>query len=176
VKRGSYLFTAFSLGDWTVDTCREMIETLSYRTESPMMDDPIEVFTDGNDDYVAALPDYYWAGYINYGQLIKIRQKGRVVGKIRKIVYGEPMLEDIETTDVENFNGILRERVGRLVRKTKCISKKKQRLKDAITLFQFYWNFINEFKRDKSPAMIEGLTDHIWNWDEFFRFRLTILD
>jgi hypothetical protein len=176
VKRGSYLFTAFSIGDWTVDTCREMIETLSYRTETPLLCDPIEVFTDGNDDYVTALPDYYWAGYINYGQLIKIRQKGRVVGKVKKIIYGNPILEDIETTDVENFDGILRERVGRLVRKTKCVSKKKRRLTDAINLFQFYWNFINEFERDKSPAMIEGLTDHVWNWGEFFRFRLTIVN
>ena len=35
-------------------------------------------------------------------------------------------------------------------------------------LFQFYWNFINEFRRDSSPAMLEKLTDHIWTWHEFF--------
>jgi hypothetical protein len=32
--------------------------------------------------------------------------------------YGSPDPSDIETTDIENFNGILRERIGRLVRKT----------------------------------------------------------
>ena len=32
--------------------------------------------------------------------------------------YGSPDPGDIETTDIENFNGTLRERIGRLVRKT----------------------------------------------------------
>ncbi len=62
---------------------------------------------------------------MDYGQLIKIREGGKVIDKIHKIVYGSPTVEDIETTDIENFNGILRERVSRLVRKTKCHSKKK---------------------------------------------------
>ncbi len=34
-------------------------------------------------------------------------------------------LGDIETTGVENYNGVLRERTGGLVRKTKCFSKRK---------------------------------------------------
>jgi len=55
-------------------------------------------------------------------------------------------MTDIETTDVENFNGILRERIGRLVRKTKCFSKCKTRLECAIQLFQFYWDFVSEFQ------------------------------
>ncbi|MDR0372392.1 MAG: IS1 family transposase, partial [Nitrososphaerota archaeon] len=61
-------------------------------------------------------------GLIDYGQLIKIKKKGRVVGKKKLVVYGEPFLEDIETTEVENFNSILRERLGRLVRESKCFS------------------------------------------------------
>ena len=92
------------------------------------------------------------------------------------MIYGNPDPNDIETTNVENFNGILRERVGRLVRKTKCFSKYKRRLDYAIELFQFYWDFINEFKRGTSPAMLEELTDHIWDWHEFFYFGLTIPD
>jgi len=46
----------------------------------------------------------------------------------------------------------------------------KQRLECAIELFQFYWNFINKFKKEPTPAMAEGLTDHTWNWHEFFHF------
>ena len=60
-----------------------------------------------------------------YGQLVKIRENGRVVRKEKRIIYGNPDLGDIETTNVENYNGILRERIGRLVRKTKCFSKRK---------------------------------------------------
>jgi hypothetical protein len=153
-----------------------MIEKLFNRTRLPSSEHKIAVFTDGNDDYTYILPQYYAETHINYGQLVKLREKGRVVGREKREIYGSPDLGDIETTDVENFNGILRERIGRLVRKTKCFSKARQRLKCAIELFQFYWNFINEFKRGSSPAMLEGLTDHTWSWHEFIYYRLTIPD
>jgi len=149
-----------------------MVEKLFERTELPFPDEKIVIYTDGNDDYTYVLSDYYANTSINYGQLVKIREKGRVVDKEKRIIYGNPALDNIETTNVENFNGILRERIGRLVRKTKCFSKRKRRLKCAIELFQFYWNFINEFKRDASPAMLEKLSDHIWTWHEFFYFRI----
>jgi hypothetical protein len=135
---------------------------------------PLEVFTDGNDDYTYVLPLCFQLGFVDYGQLIKIRERGRVVRKEKKSVYGEPSLGDVETTVVENFNGVLRERLGRLVRKSKCFSKVKRRLVCCVELFKFYWNFINEFKRGFSPAKLEGLTDHLWTWHEFFYSKLNI--
>ncbi len=174
IKRNSYFFVAFSVGKWTQETCNRMVEKLFDRTELPFPGKKIEVFTDGNDDYTHVLHDYYAYTCINYGQLIKIREKGRVVAKKKRIIYGDPDLYDIETTNIENFNGILRERVGRLVRETKCFSKYKLRLSCAIELFQFYWNFMNELRRSTSPAMLEGLTDHTWSWHEFFYTQLTI--
>ena len=57
---------------------------------------------------------------------------------------------------------------------TKCFSKKMRRLKAHLHIFQFYWNFINEFKSGYSPAMIEGLTDHIWNWKQFLMFHFAV--
>ena len=177
IKRNSYFFVSFSVGKWTHETCERMIEKLFRRTMLPCPEHKIEVFTDGNGDYTHILPKYYAETCINYGQLVKIREKGRVVDREKRVIYGSSLdLGDIETTDVENFNGILRERIGRLVRKTKCFSKGGRRLKCAIELFQFYWNFINEFKRGTSPAMLEGLTDHTWSWHEFFYLRLTIPD
>ena len=162
---------AFASGKWTQETCNRIIEKVFERAELPFPDSKIEIFTDGNDDYTYILPDYYADTCIDYGQLIKIREKGRVVDKEKRIIYGNPDPGDIETTDVENFNGILRERIGRMVRKTKCFSKKRRGLECSIELFQFYWNFINEFRGGATPAMMEGLTDHPWNWHEFFYFR-----
>lgn len=150
-----------------------MIRRLFERTRLHSPDNRIEIFTDGNSDYTHVLPSYYSTS-MNYGQLIKIREKGKVVGREKRMVYGNPNPADIETIDVENFNGILRERIGRLVRKTKCFSKRKRRLGCAIHLFQFYWDFINELKRDTSPAMQEGLADHVWTCHEFFYLKLTI--
>jgi hypothetical protein len=149
-----------------------MIEKLYERTTLPFPDYKIKIFSDGNDDYTYVLPDFYADTCMDYGQLIRIREKGRVVDKEKRIIYGNPDLGDIETTDVENFNGILRERIGRLVRKSKCFSKYKRRLECAIHLFQFYWNFMNNFKRGTSPAMLEGLADHVWSWHEFFYYTI----
>jgi len=149
-----------------------MIEKLYERATLPFPDYKIKIFSDGNDDYTYVLPDFYADTCMDYGQLIKIRERGRVVDKEKRIIYGNPDPGDIETTDVENFNGILRERIGRLVRKSKCFSKYKRRLEYSIHLFQFYWDFMNNFKRGTSPAMLEGLTDHVWSWHEFFYYKI----
>ena len=134
-----------------------------------MRGEKLEVFTDGNDDYTYAFPSFFKVNELNYGQLVKIRDaNGRLIRKEVRVVYGDPDRDDVETVNVENFNSILRERVGRLVRKTKCISKKKSRLRCAISVFQFYWDFISEIKRGMTPAMMEKCSTHIWTWHEFY--------
>ena len=151
-----------------------MIEKLFWRIKLPFPDNKIQIFSDGNDDYEYILPKYYADTCIDYGQLIKIREKGKVVDKRKKIVFGNAEIKDIETTNVENFNSILRERVGRLVRKTKCYSKKKSRLGDAMELIQFHWNFMDTIHDNLTPAMIESLSDYVWNWDDFLLFHYAV--
>ena len=136
-----------------------------YRMELPFPDNKIEIYSDGNDEYTSTLKDFYCETCITYGQLIKIKKSGRLVEKIKVKVFGGPSPRDIETTDIENFNGILRERIGRLVRKTKCFSKREWRQWCALQLFQFYWNFINKFKRGKTPAMLEDIEEKPWIWN-----------
>jgi len=151
-----------------------MIEKLFQRVQLPNPGNKIQVFSDGNDDYTYILPKYYPETCMDYGQLIKVREGGKVVDKIHNIVYGSPSVEDIETTDVENFNGILRERVGRLVRKTKCYSKRKHALINAVEFIQFHWNFMDPLHDNQTPGMLESLTDHIWSWDDFFRYHYAL--
>jgi hypothetical protein len=151
-----------------------MIERFFERVNLPFPDSKIQFFSDGNDDYKYVLPNYYADTCIDYGQLVKIREKGRVVDKIKRTISGNPDLDDIETTNVENFNGILRERVGRLVRKSKCYSKKRSRLSNAVELFQFYWNFMHKLKGKMTPGMIENLSDYVWSWDDFLLFHCAV--
>ncbi len=151
-----------------------MMEDLYNRVKLPFPDDKIEFYSDGNNDYTNVLPEYYATTCITYGQLIKVKKGGRLVEKIKREVYGTPESNLIETTDVENYNGILRERIGRLVRKTKCFSKRKPHLECAIHIFQFYWDFINEFKRGFTPAMLEGIDVRPWSWDDFLLFHIAV--
>lgn len=173
VKRESYFFASFAVGKWTQDTCRRMFEEFVLRVEPPTFTDRLEIFSDGNDDYTFVLPEFFRKDCIDYGQLVKIREKGRVVDKIHRVVFGSPAVEDIETTDVENFNGILRGRLSRLVRKTKGIGKKKSRLENALHLFQFYWNFMHPLKKNLTPAIMEGQATKIWTWGNLIHTKLS---
>ncbi len=67
-------------------------------------------------------------------------------------IYGKPRHKKIETTNIENFNRILRERIGRLVCKTKCFPKKVMLLDNAVTVFGFYWNFMKPIARSKNAG------------------------
>lgn len=163
------MFLAFAVGKWTQQTCSEMLGDFKRSIRSPGRGEKIEVFTDGNDDYTYSLPSFFKVRQLNYAQLVKIRDSnGRLAGKDIRIVFGNPDRDDVETVNVENFNSILRERVGRLVRKTKCISKKKSRLRCALNVFMFYWDFNSEIKRGVTPAMMENCSTHIWTWHEFY--------
>ena len=82
-------------------------------------------------------------------------------------------MEDIETTNVENFNTILRARLSRLVRKTQCHAKKKKSIKDSVELFKFYWNFIKPLHRKQTPGMEEGLIRKKLTWGSFLHLRLS---
>lgn len=150
-----------------------MIEQIPSRfAPLPEKDKKVTFYSDGNDDYTYVLPQFFPVEKLEYGQLIKIKDRGRVVDKIKRPIYGTPLDDNIETTDIENFCGILRERLGRLVRKTKCYSKLKTRLEDAISLFQCHWNFMDPLGWKSTPAMLEGISNDILSWRQFFYFRL----
>lgn len=132
------------------------------------------VYSDGNDAYQATLPLYFNPDFVDYAQLIKIRVSGKVVDKIRKVVFGEPFILRVHTNNVENYNGILRASIGYLVRKTKCIAKKQALLEARLQLFQFHWNFIHELATKKTPAIIEGLSKKIWTWSHFLHYKIKL--
>lgn len=175
LKRGSYLFLAHSVGKWTQSTCRKMLSKLKQRVKNPTIKEKLILYTDGNDDYTYMLAELFNTKYVRYGQVVKIREKGRVVDKIKRGIYGKPRHKKIETTNVENYNGILRERVGRLVRKTKCFPKRAKQLDNAVTVFGFYWNFIKPLHRAETPAMTEGLMDRVWTWEDFFNGKISFV-
>jgi hypothetical protein len=122
------------------------------------------------------LPEYFDKNKLDYGQLVKIKKNGILVEKQKRIIFGEPEKEDIETVNVECLNTILRNRISRLVRKTQGHAKDKYKLRDAVELFKFYWNFMKLIDKKQSPGMKEGLTHKIWTWGNFLHWKLTFIN
>lgn len=159
-----------------------MVRTVKRRGKPPKKTEKATFASDGNDQYTKALMKNFDYESINYGQLVKDREKGRVVGKTRTIIFGEA--EDIETVHVERYNLTLRNGISRLIRKSLCFSKCKEMLDNHLEVYQCYNNLIRtnsaltietekeEKNIEKTPCMAEGITDHIWTWEKLLKFKV----
>jgi len=114
---------------------------------------------------------------VNYGQKIKTQNGKKVFPAIKKVVYGELKEKEINTNVVESINSVLREKISRLNRRTKKISKNRYSLDYAIWLFKFDWNFIHKRHQHLlTPAIIEGITNKYWTWGMFLHTQLKYSD
>ncbi|HLD75785.1 MAG TPA: hypothetical protein VI874_02110, partial [Candidatus Norongarragalinales archaeon] len=112
--------------------------------------------------------------FVDYAQRVKIRQNGKYVDYFLNVVYGEPFIRRVHINNNENFNGILRERVGFLVRRTKCIAKRRFRLELKLELFRWFWNWAKPLKENQTPAMLEKLSGICWTWSRFLHYKIKI--
>lgn len=164
------------MGKRTQNTCRLLFNRFEDCIVKPSEKNKLLIYSDGNFDYTAVLPEYFETNTLDYGQIIKIKEKGIVVRKEKRIIFGEPKKEDIETVNVECLNTILRNRLSRLVRKTQCHAKSKYKLRDAVELFKFHWNFMKSIRGKLSPGMKEEITHKIWTWGNFLHSKLTFVN
>lgn len=119
-------------------------------------------------------------------QTIKRRRHRRVVGiEVRTVLGASP--ECPYVVCVERLNGVLRDRLNALTRRTHAFAK-DLRTWDALVmlaLFEHSWMRPHPALREeaeglpnhrkyqqRSPAMAIGLTDHIWGWEEFLTYRV----
>ncbi len=131
-------------------------------------------------DGLTAYPDavaYSLGTRVDYAQLIKIfahprDEQGRysppeVVEIISKKMWGNPDEERICTSHVERQNLTMRMQIRRLTRLTNAFSKKWANLRAALALYFAYYNFCRVHKTLRcTPAMEQGLTNHIWTLGE----------
>lgn len=118
-------------------------------------------------------------------QAVKRRRKGRVVGVVPRAV-GGPVSSCPYVVYEERLNGVLRDRLNCLTRKTHAFAKDTPTWDAAVTLALFEHNWLRPQRalrvplpapedgrhyQPRSPAMAIGLTDHIWTWDEFLHYR-----
>lgn len=143
--------------------------------QQPTYKHKLKINSDGNDDYTTVLPEYYNKDCLCYGQKIKTRDGKKVFPAIKKAIYGEPNLWEINTNMVECFNTILRNRMSRLVRKSQGHAKRGYRLEEALYLFQFHWNFMHQVQKNLTPAILEKQAMKIWTWGNFLHTKLTFV-
>jgi len=122
-------------------------------------------------------------GAWRYLQMVKQRAQGRVTGVEAKVIFGNParVLAELEnhTAYVERTHLTSRHMNGRLVRKTLGFSKCLPMLRAASVWEDVVYNLarhvrtlrleVQEGSRrwlHRSPAMMAGLTDHIWSIEE----------
>jgi len=147
-----------------------LVWKLSEILSPPTFSYPLEIYTDGNPQYLPALLANFRKDSIVYGRLIKHKRAGKLVWKVKEQVLRSPKIEEIDTTVIENYNGVLRERISRLVRRTKCYSKRRERFDRHLDIYQAYNNLMKS-KNGKTPMILEDKTSKIWCWEDFFMYR-----
>jgi IS1 family transposase len=173
-KRESGLMISFSTGKRVEETCKLMLTDFFERMELPLPSNRISIFTDGNCQYSTVIQDLYCESCIEYGQVIKLKEQNRLVCLIRESIFGNPEIDSISTSLIEGYNNKIRQRLSRFSRKTASFSKRVFGYVAAMNIFQFVQNFIDLKKDSQTPAMLESITDHRWNWKEFLSHHLQL--
>jgi IS1 family transposase len=129
---------------------------------------------------------------LRYAQVVKEREKGRVVAVNKHVVFGDPKsidTKDINTSLIERLNLTLRRENAALQRKTLSFAKDANELKAHLTLQVAYYHFVRphlslrerideQEQRDstrrwkkRTPAMAAQITDHVWSLHELLTFK-----
>lgn len=132
--------------------------------------------------------------HLDYAQVVKTRNKGRVVSVETKVVFGDPeriaqkianspVSHSINTSFVERSNGTLRQDCRRLSRKTFGYSKKIEMLQAHLYLLSAYYHFCRPHFglrqrstdgrrkwRKVTPAMAASITEHCWSVKELLAY------
>jgi hypothetical protein len=134
---------------------------------------------------------------LKYVKVLKKKVKNYVVETIQRIIFGDPqeifetLGDDLDsyigTSYVERINLTIRTSLARFIRKGMNFSKTMKMHQKAFDFFQAWYNFIKphdslKLKIDsgnrkwfqRTPAMAEKITDHIWSLKELLTFRVPV--
>jgi transposase-like protein/IS1 family transposase len=135
-------------------------------------DQPFQLTTDGYHQYARAVTAGL-RGRADYAQLIKVYgtpregeqrySPGEVIRTEVVPVMGNPDPKRICTSHVERQNLTIRQSMRRMTRLTLSFSKKWEHLEAAYALHFAYYNFSRIHRTLRvTPAMEQGITDHVW--------------
>ena len=157
LERWTKLILAWHLGKRDeINTCRFILKVREATSSKRF-----QISTDGWPAYEYAI-ERGLSDRASYGRIVKVNHPGRV-----EAVFGNPDIDEIETTFIERYNGTLRQWCKRMTRKTYAFSKKWDKLEAALGLGFAHYNFCRIHRTLRvTPAMAAGLTDHPWTTAE----------
>jgi len=133
---------AHSTGKRVQATADKLVKMVRKRGKKPTKQENATFASDGDDQYTKAILKNFDVETVNYGQLVKERERGRVVGKTRTIIFGEVDDECMDSVYVERYNLTLRHGISRLVRKILGFSTCKEMMDNHLDVYQCYNNMI----------------------------------
>ena len=115
-------------------------------------------------------------------QVLKIKDKGRVLGVLQSVVQGslEQVLtllapgQGINTAYIERLNATFRARLHALVRRGRAPARQQETLHFGMYLVGTLYNFCtgHQSLKGQTPAQAPGLTDHRWSVLELLGYRV----
>ena len=168
------LIPHYEIGKRTLDTTINFLEEVRRRINTRF-----QLSTDSFRAYAFAV-DLVFGSKVDYAQLHKVYANtpegvkryspANIIRVVKQEVLGNPEPSKISTSYVERQNLTMRMNIRRLTRLTNAFSKKLYNLQCAISLHFFYYNFMRIHQTLRvTPAMEAGVTNHLWNWEDFFK-------
>jgi len=154
-----------------------------FRDIKERLTNRVQLTTDGHRMYYEAVSNVF-GDDVDYAMLVKYYgvdqdkfghySPPKCTSTLAKRVNGSPDMKRVSTSYVERQNLTMRMSMRRFTRLTNAFSKKLENLEYAIALHFMYYNFARPHKTltnpyPKTPAMVAGLTDHIWTVEEIVR-------
>lgn len=195
LDRSSRFVVTWAAGPRTADLADRVVQTTRLRTAGQA---GIPWVSDGWAAYAETIPEVYtdvvpapsavrtWAVLhptpgVRLTQVVKHRRRRRLVRVEVQATLGEAVAQPY-TVHIERLNGVLRDRLACLTRKTHAFAKTPAMWDAAVGLALFEHNWLRphpalqvplpdpvtpfRYQR-RTPAMVLGLSDHPWSFIEF---------
>ena len=168
------LIPSFVVGKRNAENAYWLMKDLESRLASR-----VQLTADGFRPYVNAVDDTFGAN-VDYAMLVKVyggdetnRERyspSEIVDAVPIPVIGTPKASRISTSHVERQNLTVRMQLRRFTRLTNAFSKKLENMKAALALHFAWYNFCRIHSTLRvTPAMAAGISDHVWDFAEFFK-------
>jgi len=167
IESGTKMVMAYHVAGRDKDSCREFLEKLDNATSGRF-----QLTTDGLGAYKNQVP-FVFRNRVDFAQLVKVygstqEEKRYSPAKLqsceKKVRFGNPDLDRVNTSFVERLNLSLRMHSRRHTRLTNAFSKDLLHHEAFQHLFFAFYNFCrkHETLKGKTPAMVAGVTQEVW--------------